>query len=121
MKEDINVGSEFDINIFEPEKNVMNNFEKHINGDKPVVVDFFAEWCGPCKMMPPVLKQVKEKMGDDTTILKMDIDKNPAYASKYAVQAVPTLIIFQRGNIVWRKAGVTSAMEIIPQLKKLVS
>ena len=78
----------------------MNDFEKHINGDKPVLVDFFAEWCGPCKMMPPALKQVKEKMGEQATILKMDIDKNPGYARKYEVQAVPTLIIFQKGNIV---------------------
>ena len=98
----------------------MNEFEKHINGDKPVVVDFFAEWCGPCKMMPPVLKQVKEKMGDTATILKMDIDKNPDYARKFGVQAVPALIIFQRGNIVWRKAGVTASNEIISQLRNLV-
>jgi len=98
----------------------MNNFEKLINGNKPVVVDFFAEWCGPCKMMPPVLKQVKEKIGENATILKMDIDKNPAYAAKYNVQAVPTLIIFQNGNIAWRKAGVSSANEILPELKKLV-
>lgn len=98
----------------------MNAFDTHINGDKPVVVDFFAEWCGPCKMMPPVLKQVKEKIGDDATILKMDIDKNPEYARKYNVQAVPTLIIFKKGNIAWRKAGVTAAHEIIPELKKLV-
>ena len=98
----------------------MNDFEKHINGSKPVVVDFFAEWCGPCKAMPPVLKQVKEKIGDNATILKMDIDKNPAYASRYNVQAVPTLIIFQKGNIIWRKAGVSSASEILPQLKRLL-
>ena len=98
----------------------MNAFDTHINGDKPVVVDFFAEWCGPCKMMPPVLKQVKEKIGNDATILKMDIDKNPEYARKYNVQAVPTLIIFKKGNIAWRKAGVTAAHEIIPELKKLV-
>ncbi|MEP7164514.1 MAG: thioredoxin [Ferruginibacter sp.] len=97
----------------------MNDFEKHINGDKPVVVDFFAEWCGPCKMMPPVLKQVKEKIGDGATILKMDIDKNPAYAIKYEVQAVPTLIIFYKGKIAWRKAGVTAAGEIIQQLKNI--
>jgi len=98
----------------------MNNFDKHINAGKPVVVDFFAEWCGPCKMMPPILKQVKEKIADRATILKMDIDKNPEYARKYAVQAVPTLIIFKNGKIAWRRSGVTPAGEILSQLQNLV-
>ena len=74
----------------------MNNFEKHINGEKPVVVDFFAEWCGPCKMMGPVLHDVKEKIGDRATILKLDIDKASFYADLYGVRAVPTLIIFKK-------------------------
>lgn len=95
----------------------MNNFESHINGDKPVVVDFFAEWCGPCKLMGPVLHEVKEKIGDKATILKMDIDKVSYYSQLYGVQAVPTLIIFKKGNEVWRKSGVTSAPEILRQLK----
>lgn len=94
----------------------MKSFTSHIEGSKPVLVDFFAEWCGPCKMMPPVLSQVKEKMGDSATILKMDIDKNPTFASKYNVQSVPTLIIFKDGNIVWRKTGVIPANEILKHL-----
>ncbi|MBI1783151.1 MAG: thioredoxin [Sphingobacteriales bacterium] len=98
----------------------MNNFEGHINGDKPVVVDFFAEWCAPCRMMPPVLKEVKEKLGDSVTVLKMDIDKNPHYTNQYGVQAVPTLIVFKNGKIIWRKAGVASANEIIQHVKLLV-
>lgn len=99
----------------------MNDFNEHIQGSKPVVVDFFAEWCGPCKMMPPVLKQVKDTIGDRATILKMDIDKNPSFASKYDVQAVPTLIIFKDGNIVWRKSGVTPAHEILEHLNFHIS
>lgn len=98
----------------------MNNFEGHINGDKPVVVDFYAEWCGPCKMMPPILKEVKERMGERITVLKMDIDKNPHYANYYGVQAVPTLIVFKNGKIVWRKAGVAAAHEILQQVNLLV-
>ncbi|HET9056246.1 MAG TPA: thioredoxin [Chitinophagaceae bacterium] len=98
----------------------MNAFEGHINGDKPVVVDFFAEWCGPCKMMPPILKEVKERMGEKVTVLKLDIDKNPHYANLYEVQAVPTLIVFKNGKIRWRKAGVAPAHEILEHLKLLV-
>ncbi len=99
----------------------MDTFSSHIKGSKPVLVDFFAEWCGPCKMMPPVLLHVKEKIGDRATILKMDIDKNPTFASRYNVQAVPTLIIFKDGNIVWRKSGVVPAHEILENLNFHIS
>ncbi len=94
----------------------MNNFETHINGSKPVVVDFFAEWCGPCKLMTPVLHEVKDKIGDRVTVLKMDIDKNPAFTNRYNVQAVPTLIIFKEGQVIWRKSGVVPAREILQHL-----
>src|SRR3954463_12156210 len=83
-----------------------------IKGNKPVLVDFSAEWCGPCKMMPPILKEVKNKMGDAITILKMDIDRNPAVASAYQIQSVPTLIVFRDGQIKWRQSGVISAEQI---------
>jgi thioredoxin 1 len=95
----------------------MNDFDKYINGSKPVIVDFFAEWCGPCKMMPPILKDLKGKVGDNAIILKMDIDKNPEYARRFNVQAVPTLIVFKEGKIIWRNAGVTPAHEIVKHLE----
>lgn len=94
----------------------MNNFDKYIQGEIPVVVDFFADWCGPCKMMPPILKEVKNQIGDKATILKMDVDKNRHYSEKYGIQSIPTLIIFKKGEIIWRKTGVATAKEILEQL-----
>jgi thioredoxin 1 len=95
-------------------------FKDIIRGDKPVLVDFSAEWCGPCKMMPPILKELKQMLGDSTTILKLDIDKSPATAASYQVQSVPTLIIFQKGEIKWRRSGVTSARELKAQMDSIL-
>jgi thioredoxin 1 len=95
---------------------IMTYFETHIKGNKPVVVDFSAEWCNPCKLMEPVLHQLKDKVGDRVTILKMDIDKYPDSVRLYNIRAVPTLIIFKDGEILWRKSGLAPAHEIMQHL-----
>lgn len=89
-----------------------NSFQELINGDKPVLVDFTATWCGPCKMQAPILKDLKDQVQDAVTIIKIDVDKNPQAAQAYQVQGVPTLIVFQKGQILWRKSGVSSAKEL---------
>lgn len=97
------------------------NFKEIVNSDKPVLVDFFAEWCGPCKMMKPVLEDLKRIMGDKVSIIKIDIDKNQALARQYQVQSVPTLMIFQKGELKWRQAGAMQANQLKSMLDKYIS
>jgi thioredoxin 1 len=92
-------------------------FSELIRSEKPVLVDFSAEWCGPCKMLAPVLEDVKSRVGENATIFKLDVDRNPVIASSYNVMAVPTLIIFQNGKPVWRRSGVLSAVELTRTLE----
>jgi thioredoxin 1 len=93
-------------------KETKTSFSEIINGDKPVLVDFYADWCGPCKMMNPILKELKKKMGDQINIIKVDAEKNADAAIKYNVRGVPTLILFKNGQILWQQSGVVQAHQL---------
>ena len=99
----------------------MSTFAEMIQSEKPVLVDFFAEWCGPCKMMTPILKDVKQSIGEKATIIKIDVDKNPQVAHVYQVQGVPTLMIFQKGEVKWRQSGVVPAKQLQQVLQNFLS
>lgn len=96
----------------------MANFFDIIKSDIPVLIDFSAEWCGPCKMMPPILKKVKDALGDQVKILKIDIDKNQAIAQKLQIKNVPTIALYKNGNQLFRQAGVLQADQLIQLVKQ---
>ena len=98
---------------------MIEKFNEMINGEQLTLVDFFATWCGPCKMMHPILEQLKEKMGDDIRILKVDVDKNEALSMQYRIQSVPTLMLFKKGEMVWRQSGAMSLNDLMQKISQL--
>ena len=97
----------------------MEKFNEMINGEQLTLVDFFATWCGPCKMMHHILEQLKEKMGDDIRILKVDVDKNEALSMQYRIQSVPTLMLFKKGEMLWRQSGAMSLNDLMQKISQL--
>lgn len=97
----------------------MEKFNEMINCEQLTLVDFFATWCGPCKMMHPILEQLKEKMGDDIRILKVDVDKNEALSMQYRIQSVPTLMLFKKGEMLWRQSGAMSLNDLMQKISQL--
>lgn len=98
----------------------MNDFEKLIGESKPTLVDFFATWCGPCKMQAPILEEVKNAVGDKANVVKVDIDKNRNLATQYNVQSIPTLILFRNGEPVWRTVGLQQREMLVSKLNEYI-
>lgn len=98
----------------------MKDFNELINSTKPTLVDFYAIWCSPCKMMSPIIEQTKKDLGDTATVLKIDIDKNNSIAAKYGIRSIPTLLIFKEGEVVWRQGGIPSKNSIVESVKNFI-
>ncbi len=94
-------------------------FSELMKADKPVLIDFYADWCGPCKAMSPILEDVKNRVGDSALVFKLNVDKFPQIASQFGVMSIPTLIAFEKGRIAWRKVGTASSAELVNVLQKL--
>ncbi len=98
----------------------MSSFQKLINSEKPVLIDFSAEWCGPCKVMAPILEQVKKEIGDKATVIKIDVDRNQSVAQSLNITGVPTLMIYKRGKQLWRQSGVLDKNRLIGILNQFL-
>jgi thioredoxin 1 len=98
----------------------METFFDIINGDKPVLIDFFATWCGPCKMLSPTIQSVGEEMAGKARVLKIDIDRNQLLARQYGIQSVPTLMIFKAGKLLWRQSGAMDKNSLIKRIEEFV-
>ncbi|RAJ79982.1 thioredoxin 1 [Chitinophaga dinghuensis] len=98
----------------------MENLQELIQSSTPLLIDCFATWCGPCKMVPPILKEVKDKLGDKIRIVKIDVDRNPQLSSQWQIASIPTLLLFKEGKLLWRQSGVVPAHQLLPLLQQYV-
>jgi thioredoxin 1 len=98
----------------------MSDFNEIINSEKPTLVDFYANWCSPCRTMTPIIEETKNTLGDKATVLKIDIDKNREVALKYGIRGVPTMILFQKGKTIWRQSGVVPSKMLVGEVEKIV-
>ena len=98
----------------------MSDFNELINSKKPTLVDFYADWCGPCKMMNPIIEYTKKELGENATILKVNIDNNSDVAMQYGIRSIPTLVLFKEGEVVWRQSGIPSKNLIVESVKKFI-
>jgi thioredoxin 1 len=104
--------------MYQIKKVTMSKFQELINGNKPVLIDFFATWCGPCQALAPILVDAKEDLGEAVSIIKIDVDKNQEIAAHFQVKGVPTMMLFQNGKMLWRQSGVVSKHEIVSIVKE---
>lgn len=107
--------------MYQLKKIMMSKFQELINGNKPVLIDFFATWCGPCQTLAPILVETKEELGEVVNIIKIDVDKNQEIAAHFQVKGVPTMLLFQNGKMLWRQSGVVSKNEIVSIVKQKVN
>lgn len=99
---------------------MVETFQQIINGDKPVLIDFYATWCGPCKAMSPIVESIGKELQGQARVLKIDVDKNQALAAQYQIQAVPTFMIFKKGQVVWKQPGGADKMTMMNQIKRFI-
>lgn len=96
------------------------NFKQLISGKVPILIDFYADWCEPCKTLSPILKETKSALGDKIKILKIDVDKNESLARKYSIQSMPTLVMFKNGEEIWRRSGVLPKNELVQEVESRI-
>ncbi|MFB6456104.1 thioredoxin [Chitinophaga sp. Hz27] len=99
----------------------MENLQALIQSSTPLLIDCYAVWCGPCKMVPPILKEVKDKMGDNLRIIKIDVDKNPQFSAQWQISSIPTLMLFKEGKLLWRQSGVVPAHQLLPIIQQKIA
>lgn len=98
----------------------MSDFNTLINSEKPTLVDFYATWCGPCKVMNPIIEETKNRLGESVTVLKVDVDNNREAAVKYGIRGVPTIILFKEGQIIWRQSGMLTTESLVGKVKEII-